>query len=198
MSQQQSDPHFIVEAIITVLLGGSDTCPSPSSLSREIGGRSKRLGYHGSARLYIPGPQSVRHRSPTKMHKLHSAHVRSHDALGTASSRGSPSLATGTLVTACGCGTSSAMSIQRPHLPTKLLIYCPYANARCMLKIVIQSSLQHLVGLREDIAMARHLKMESELAEYSHRRSTTGPYADNLDIDILIVGAGFGTTAFPM
>ncbi|KAK3169207.1 hypothetical protein OEA41_008590 [Lepraria neglecta] len=31
-----------------------------------------------------------------------------------------------------------------------------------------------------------------DLADYSRRRGTTGPYADNLDIDVLIVGAGFG------
>ena len=31
-----------------------------------------------------------------------------------------------------------------------------------------------------------------DLAGYSRRRGTTGPYADNLDIDVLIVGAGFG------
>jgi len=34
--------------------------------------------------------------------------------------------------------------------------------------------------------------MKSELHEFAHRRSTTGPYANDLDIDLLIVGAGFG------
>lgn len=33
-----------------------------------------------------------------------------------------------------------------------------------------------------------------DLAEYSRQRGTTGPYANNLDIDVLIVGAGFGGT----
>ncbi|OCK81840.1 cyclohexanone monooxygenase [Lepidopterella palustris CBS 459.81] len=34
--------------------------------------------------------------------------------------------------------------------------------------------------------------MKSELKEYARRRATTGPYADNLNLDVLIVGAGFG------
>lgn len=34
--------------------------------------------------------------------------------------------------------------------------------------------------------------LHRELAEYGRRRSMEGPYADNLDIDVLIVGAGFG------
>ncbi|KAL2221751.1 putative steroid monooxygenase [Thermoascus aurantiacus ATCC 26904] len=34
--------------------------------------------------------------------------------------------------------------------------------------------------------------MKSELKEYANRRRTDGPYADNLDLDALIVGAGFG------
>lgn len=34
--------------------------------------------------------------------------------------------------------------------------------------------------------------MKTELSEYAARRGTTGPYADNLTVDVLIVGAGFG------
>jgi cation diffusion facilitator CzcD-associated flavoprotein CzcO len=34
--------------------------------------------------------------------------------------------------------------------------------------------------------------MKSELKEYARRRHTTGPYVDNLEVDVLIVGAGFG------
>jgi ribulose 1,5-bisphosphate synthetase/thiazole synthase len=36
--------------------------------------------------------------------------------------------------------------------------------------------------------------LKTELSQYANRRSTEGPYADNLDLDILIVGAGFGGT----
>lgn len=35
-------------------------------------------------------------------------------------------------------------------------------------------------------------RMHTELKEYSRRRGTEYPYNDNLDIDVLIVGAGFG------
>jgi hypothetical protein len=35
-------------------------------------------------------------------------------------------------------------------------------------------------------------KMKTDLSDYANRRSTTGPYADNLDVDVLIVGGGFG------
>ncbi|EXJ67832.1 uncharacterized protein A1O5_09178 [Cladophialophora psammophila CBS 110553] len=36
--------------------------------------------------------------------------------------------------------------------------------------------------------------LRTELTEFAHRRSNEGPYADNLDVDVLIVGAGFGGT----
>jgi hypothetical protein len=37
-------------------------------------------------------------------------------------------------------------------------------------------------------------KFNTELTDYSvMHNDTTGPYADNLDIDALVVGAGFGT-----
>ncbi|KAJ9246546.1 hypothetical protein DTO271D3_8137 [Paecilomyces variotii] len=36
------------------------------------------------------------------------------------------------------------------------------------------------------------MPIKTELHEYAHRRSTTGPYADDLDVDVLIVGGGFG------
>ncbi|KAJ0165675.1 Baeyer-Villiger monooxygenase [Colletotrichum tanaceti] len=35
-------------------------------------------------------------------------------------------------------------------------------------------------------------KFATELTDYASRRQTTGPYADNLDVDVLIVGGGFG------
>jgi cation diffusion facilitator CzcD-associated flavoprotein CzcO len=34
--------------------------------------------------------------------------------------------------------------------------------------------------------------MKAELKEFARRRGNTGPYADNLEVDVLIVGAGFG------
>ncbi|GIC89723.1 flavin-containing monooxygenase [Aspergillus udagawae] len=36
------------------------------------------------------------------------------------------------------------------------------------------------------------MHIRKELSEYVSRRGTTGPYADNLNVDVLIVGAGFG------
>ena len=36
------------------------------------------------------------------------------------------------------------------------------------------------------------MKIKTELHEYAQRRGTTGPYADNLDVDALVVGGGFG------
>lgn len=36
--------------------------------------------------------------------------------------------------------------------------------------------------------------MKTELFQYGRRRATDGAYADNLDLDVLIVGAGFGGT----
>ncbi|TKA70143.1 hypothetical protein B0A49_07723 [Cryomyces minteri] len=41
-------------------------------------------------------------------------------------------------------------------------------------------------------AAIKHAKMKYELSDYANRRGTEGPYADNLDIDVLVVGAGFG------
>lgn len=37
---------------------------------------------------------------------------------------------------------------------------------------------------------------KTELAEFAHRRRSDGPYADNLDVDVLVIGAGFGKTSF--
>lgn len=34
--------------------------------------------------------------------------------------------------------------------------------------------------------------LKTDLHQYGKRRDTTGPYADNLDLDVLIIGAGFG------
>ncbi|KAL1966017.1 hypothetical protein VTN77DRAFT_4957 [Rasamsonia byssochlamydoides] len=34
--------------------------------------------------------------------------------------------------------------------------------------------------------------MKSELREFAYRNSSTGPYADNLEVDVLVVGGGFG------
>lgn len=33
--------------------------------------------------------------------------------------------------------------------------------------------------------------IKTDLTQYAKRRGTTGVYADNLDLDVLIVGAGF-------
>lgn len=34
--------------------------------------------------------------------------------------------------------------------------------------------------------------MKTELTQYSNRRSKVGAYADDLDVDAIIVGGGFG------
>lgn len=39
-----------------------------------------------------------------------------------------------------------------------------------------------------------HRGLTYDLQEYSKRVRTDGPYADNLDVDVLIVGGGFGGT----
>lgn len=42
-----------------------------------------------------------------------------------------------------------------------------------------------------------HSALKTQLTEFAHRRSNEGPYADNLDVDVLIVGAGFGRAEHP-
>lgn len=34
--------------------------------------------------------------------------------------------------------------------------------------------------------------IKTDLTQYARRRGTEGPYADNLDVDCLVVGGGFG------
>lgn len=34
--------------------------------------------------------------------------------------------------------------------------------------------------------------LKTDLRDFSKKTRTDGPYADNLDLDVLIVGAGFG------
>lgn len=38
-------------------------------------------------------------------------------------------------------------------------------------------------------------KFATDLTDYAARRHTDGPYADNLDVDVLIVGGGFGKSS---
>lgn len=40
-------------------------------------------------------------------------------------------------------------------------------------------------------------KFATELSDYAARRETSGPYADDLDVDVLIVGGGFGESTRP-
>ena len=45
-----------------------------------------------------------------------------------------------------------------------------------------------------DTTKLRSKKFNTELTDYSTaRKGEGGPYADNLEVDALIVGAGFGT-----
>jgi hypothetical protein len=45
-----------------------------------------------------------------------------------------------------------------------------------------------------DPSETQHRHIERELFEYAARKREDGPYADNLDLDVLVVGAGFGTS----
>ncbi|UQC91215.1 HK97 family phage prohead protease [Colletotrichum lupini] len=42
------------------------------------------------------------------------------------------------------------------------------------------------------ITATQQKKFATDLTDYAKRRQTDGPYADNLDVDVLIVGGGFG------
>jgi hypothetical protein len=68
-----------------------------------------------------------------------------------------------------------------------------------MFSVVIQSTKQSIISSFSNKANQSSNNMGSidrgmrtELTQYSHRRSNTGPYADDLDIDVIIVGGGFG------
>lgn len=42
-------------------------------------------------------------------------------------------------------------------------------------------------------------KYNTELTDYSTvHTDKTGPYAENLDVDALVVGAGFGKSSYPL
>lgn len=68
-----------------------------------------------------------------------------------------------------------------------------------MFSVVIQSTKQSIISSFGSQAKQLSISMGSidsgmktELTQYSHRRSNIGPYADNLDVDVIIVGGGFG------
>ncbi|GKT65697.1 steroid monooxygenase [Colletotrichum tofieldiae] len=42
------------------------------------------------------------------------------------------------------------------------------------------------------VTSTQQKKFATDLTDYASRRQTTGPYADNLDVDVVIVGGGFG------
>ena len=46
------------------------------------------------------------------------------------------------------------------------------------------------MGSTEDPKPERIIK--TDLSQYARRARTDGPYADNLDVDVLIIGGGFG------
>ena len=46
------------------------------------------------------------------------------------------------------------------------------------------------VGMKVEMAMDNP-KLRTKLSEYGKRSRTDGPYADNLDVDALVVGGGF-------
>lgn len=48
-------------------------------------------------------------------------------------------------------------------------------------------------GLKSSDARPERI-LKTDLSQYARRRATDGPYADNLDLDVLIVGAGFSGT----
>lgn len=60
--------------------------------------------------------------------------------------------------------------------------------------VYIQARLQETLSRNSISTMAATSgkKFATELSDYSSRRQTTGPYADDLDVDVLIVGGGFG------
>jgi hypothetical protein len=68
-----------------------------------------------------------------------------------------------------------------------------------MFSVVIQSTKQNIISSFGSQAKQSAINMGSidrgirtELTQYSHRRSKIGPYADDLDVDVIIVGGGFG------
>jgi hypothetical protein len=68
-----------------------------------------------------------------------------------------------------------------------------------MFSVVIQSTKQNIISSFGSRAKQSSINMGSidkgmktELTQYSHRRSNIGPYADDLDVDVIIVGGGFG------
>ena len=68
-----------------------------------------------------------------------------------------------------------------------------------MFSVIIQSTKQNIISSFGHQAKQSSIKMGSidvgmktELSQYSHCRSNIGPYADDLDVDVIIVGGGFG------
>ena len=60
-------------------------------------------------------------------------------------------------------------------------------------------SIREFSSQKETLAMAQPTvpagsSLKTELTQFAHRRNKEGPYADSLDVDVLIVGAGFGNT----
>ena len=58
------------------------------------------------------------------------------------------------------------------------------------LQIVIDNS--NSLQITMAVPQALPPRMHTELKEYSRRRGTEYPYNDDLNVDVLIIGAGFG------
>jgi len=59
----------------------------------------------------------------------------------------------------------------------------------------LTTQLSKLFNMANAQIPSHHKKFNTELTDYSvTSRDKTGPYAENLDVDAVIVGAGFGMT----
>lgn len=54
-----------------------------------------------------------------------------------------------------------------------------------------------VADMASTITATQQKKFATDLTDYAKRRRTDGPYADNLDVDVLIVGGGFGELSKP-
>lgn len=74
-----------------------------------------------------------------------------------------------------------------------------HVTTQHMFSVIIQSTKQNVISSFGNQVKQSSINMGSidrgmktELTQYSHRRSNVGPYADDLDVDVVIVGGGFG------
>lgn len=84
------------------------------------------------------------------------------------------------------------MLIKKAYPKLRIILNTKADNSKQLESSLFDLPFHHLSQFTVTMVTSKPKKFATDLSDYAARRGTTGPYADDLDVDVLIVGAGFG------